>query len=145
YTVTSDDSADVSTGSTRYSLKLEEGTDGALFSIDEVTGAVTLNGNPDYEAKAGYSFTVVATDAAGNASEQVVTLAINNVDDTAPAITSGGMATAIDENSGAGQVVYTVTSDDSADVSTGSTRYSLKLEEGTDGALFSIDEVTGAV
>ncbi|MCD2514266.1 cadherin domain-containing protein, partial [Comamonas endophytica] len=145
YTVTSDDSADVSTGSTRYSLKLEEGTDGALFSIDEVTGAVTLIGNPDHETKDSYSFTVVATDAASNASEQVVTLAINNVDDTAPAITSGGTATAIDENSGAGQVVYTVTSTDDADVSTGSTRYSLKLGEGTDGALFSIDEVTGAV
>ena len=30
------------------------------------TGAVTLTGNPDFEAKSSYSFTVMATDAAGN-------------------------------------------------------------------------------
>ncbi|MFM4734109.1 cadherin domain-containing protein, partial [Aeromonas caviae] len=141
YTVTSTDSGDVVTGSTSYSLKA--GADAALFSIDATTGAVTLTGNPDYETKASYSFTVVATDAAGNASEQVVTLGINNLDDTAPTITSAATATAISENSGAGQVVYTVTSTDSGDVSTGSTSYSLKA--GSDAALFSINATTGAV
>ena len=141
YTVTSTDSADVSTGSTSYSLKA--GADAALFSIDAATGAVTLTGNPDHESKASYSFTVVATDAAGNASEQAVTLNINDLDDLAPTITSGATASAIDENSGAGQLVYTVTSTDSADVSTGSTSYSLKA--GADAALLSIDAATGAV
>ncbi|MBS4700814.1 cadherin repeat domain-containing protein [Aeromonas media] len=141
YTVTSTDNGDVSTGSTSYSLKA--GADAALFSIDAATGAVTLIGNPDHESKASYSFTVVATDAAGNASEQTVTLDINNLDDVAPTITSGTTASAINENSGAGQVVYTVTSTDSADVSTGSTSYSLKA--GADAALFSIDAATGAV
>ncbi|WP_270821145.1 beta strand repeat-containing protein [Aeromonas sp. QDB14] len=141
YTVTSTDSGDIATGSTSYSLKA--GADAALFSINAATGAVTLTGNPDYETKGSYSFTVVATDAAGNASEQVVTLGINDLDDTAPTITSGGIASAIDENSGAGQVVYTVTSTDSADVSSGSTSYSLKA--GGDAALFSIDAATGAV
>ncbi|MGE6275267.1 beta strand repeat-containing protein [Aeromonas media] len=141
YTVTSTDSADVSTGSTSYSLKA--GADAALFSIDAATGAVTLTGNPDHESKASYSFTVVATDAAGNASEQAVTLNINDLDDLAPTITSGATASAIDENSGAGQVVYTVTSTDSGDVATGNTSYSLKA--GADAALFSIDAATGAV
>jgi hypothetical protein len=41
------------------------------------------------------SFTVVATDAAGNASEQVVSVAINNLDEVAPSITSGDTATAL--------------------------------------------------
>ncbi|XQU07457.1 cadherin domain-containing protein [Halomonas sp. LY9] len=141
YTVTSSDSGDVSTGSTRYSLKA--GADAALFSINAATGAVTLTGNPDHESKASYSFTVVATDAAGNASEQAVSLRINDLDEVAPAITSAANATAINENSGAGQVVYTVTSSDSGDVSTGSTRYSLKA--GADAALFSINAATGAV
>ena len=50
---------------------------------------------------------LVATDVAGNSSERTVTLAVNNVDDTAPTFTSGATATAITENSGAGQVVYT--------------------------------------
>nr|WP_282101232.1 cadherin repeat domain-containing protein [Aeromonas genomosp. paramedia] len=141
YTVTSTDSGDVSSGSTSYSLKA--GADAALFSIDASTGAVTLTGNPDHETKASYSFTVVATDAAGNASEQVVTLNVNDLDDLAPTITSGGTASAINENSGAGQLVYTVTSTDSGDVSSGSTSYSLKA--GADAALFSIDAATGAV
>ncbi|MGY2436708.1 cadherin repeat domain-containing protein, partial [Escherichia coli] len=119
YTVTSTDDGDVSTGSTSYSLKA--GGDAAQFSIDAATGAVTFTDNPDYESKGSYSFTVVATDAAGNASEQLVTLNINNLDEVAPTITSGATASAIDENSGAGQVVYTATSTDGGDVSTGST------------------------
>jgi hypothetical protein len=124
-----------------YSLKAVD--DHAAFSINAATGAVTLTGSPDYETKASYSFTVVATDAAGNASEQVVSLGINNLDDTAPTITSAATATAISENSGAGQVVYTVTSTDTDDIVTGSTSYSLKA--GADAALFSINAATGAV
>ena len=139
YTATSTDSGDTSTGSTSYSLG---GADAALFSINASTGAVTLLANPNYEAKASYSFSVIATDAAGNASTQGVTLAINNLDEVAPAITSGGVATAINENSGAGQVIYTATSTDSGDTSTGSTSYSLG---GADAALFSINASTGAV
>ena len=45
-----------------------------------------MTANPNFEAKPGYSFTVVATDAAGNASEQVVRLAIHNVYEAASAI-----------------------------------------------------------
>ncbi|CAM4390451.1 Ig-like domain-containing protein [Comamonas aquatilis] len=66
--------------------------DAAAFSIDSATGQVTLTGNPDYETKASYSFTVVATDLAGNHSQQLVTLAINNVDDTAPTLTEASPA-----------------------------------------------------
>ena len=47
---------------------------------------------------------------AGNTpTRQAVTLAINDLDEVAPTITSGAMAAAIAENSGAGQVVYTAT------------------------------------
>src|SRR6266436_515622 len=79
YTATSTDTGDVATGSTVYSLKAVG--DAAAFSIDGGTGAVTLAGNPDFETKSSYSFTVVATDAAGNHSEQAVSLAINNVNE----------------------------------------------------------------
>ena len=79
-------------GAVGYSLKT--GLDAALFSIDAATGAVTLTGNPDHEAKAGYSFTVVATDAAGNAGEQTVTLAINDLDEIAPAVSSVAISSA---------------------------------------------------
>ena len=58
--------------------------DYAAFSINGSTGAVTLTANPDYESKASYSFTVIATDAAGNASERAVTLAITDVVEQTP-------------------------------------------------------------
>jgi hypothetical protein len=43
---------------------------------------VSLTGSPDFESQASYSFTVVATDTAGLASFQAVTLAINDLKDT---------------------------------------------------------------
>ena len=102
YTATSTDTGDITAGATTYSLKAATG-DVSLFSINATTGAVTLTGNPNFEAKSSYAFTVVATDAANNASERAITLAINNLDEVAPAITSGAVATSIYENSGAPQ------------------------------------------
>ncbi len=137
YTATATDNADISGGVT---FSLQPGSDAGL-TIDPVTGAVILTGNPDFESKASYSFTVVATDAAGNASSQAVTLGINNLDEVAPTITSGTIATAIDENSGAGQVIYTATATDTADISGGVT---FSLKAGSDTGL-TIDPITGAV
>ena len=45
---------------------------------------------------------------------QVVTLSINNEDEVDPAFVSGTVATSIDENSGAGQDVYTASATDPA-------------------------------
>ncbi|MDA7745166.1 cadherin repeat domain-containing protein, partial [bacterium] len=142
YTATADDSAD-DVADTPIIYSLAEGSDTAL-SIDSATGSVTLNTNPDHEAQSQYSFAVIATDNAGNASEaQPVTLDINDLDDAAPAITSGATAIAIDENSGAGQVIYTVTADDSAD-DVSDTPITYSLAEGSDTQL-SIDASTGEV
>jgi hypothetical protein len=138
YTATADDSLDISNG---LSFSLAEGSDAAL-SIDSVSGEVTLATNPDHEAQSQYSFSVIATDVAGNASdEQAVTLDINNLDEAAPSVTSGDSAVAIDENSGAAQVVYTATATDSADTSDG---FTFSLSEGSDAAI-SIDSTTGEV
>ena len=111
------------------------------MSIDSASGAVTLTGNPDEESQASYSFTVTATDAASNSSEQAVTLSVTDLDEVAPSITSSATGLVV-EDSGANKVVYTVTSDDSGDVATGATSYSLKA--GSDSAL-SIDSSTGQV
>ncbi|MDU1092190.1 MAG: cadherin domain-containing protein, partial [Leclercia adecarboxylata] len=137
YTATATDNADISGGVT---FSLQPGSDAGL-TIDPITGAVTLTGNPDFESKASYSFTVVATDAAGNHSSQAVTLTVNNLDEVAPTITSGTTATAINENSGAGQVIYTATATDTADISGGVT---FSLQPGSDAGL-TINPVTGAV
>ena len=61
-----------------YALKAGIG-DVSKFSINAITGKVTLLESPDFEAKSSYSFTVVATDAAGNFSERAVTLAVNDL------------------------------------------------------------------
>jgi len=90
-------------GALTWSLKA--GSDAAL-SIDPATGAVTLGDNPDYEIKNSYSFTVVATDAAGNTSEKAVTLAILN-DDAPVSIAAGGSS--IEEGSSGTQSVLTYT------------------------------------
>ncbi|MFT5719760.1 MAG: hypothetical protein ACI9W6_000048, partial [Motiliproteus sp.] len=143
-TADSDDNSNTS-GALIYSLA---GTDAALFSI--VGGAVTLTADPDHETKSSYSFTVVATDTDDNSSEQAVSLTINDLDDTAPTFTGGETATAtpINENSGAGQLVYTPVATDTADLADDSDTtgfsYILKPETG-DISAFSINETTGEV
>ena len=136
YTATATDDTDVSEGFT-FSLKAGASSD---LSIDADSGAVTLAVNPDHETVASYDFTVVASDVAGNASEKAVSLVINDLDDTAPIITSD-TTVALDENTTAGTVLYTATADDSADVSDGVV---FSLKAGSDSAL-SIDSATGAV
>ncbi len=128
-----------------YSLKAGNIDDATLLAIDAETGAVTLaSGVIDHEDQSSYSFTVVATDGSGNISEQAVTVTVNDLDEIAPAITSGGVAEVIVENSGAGQVVYTATATDDGDVSGGFT-FSLKADNADNAASFTIDEQTGEV
>ncbi|MDP2549470.1 cadherin domain-containing protein, partial [Oceanobacter sp. 4_MG-2023] len=74
------DTGDISDGVT-FSLS---GDDAALFSIDSSTGEVTLLADPDYETQSSYSFTVTATDGAGNHTDQAVTLDVNDLDEIAP-------------------------------------------------------------
>ena len=137
YTATADDSGDISGGVT---FSLSDDSDSA-FSIDAASGEVTFAGGADYETQSAYNFGVIATDAAGNASEaKSVTLSISNLDEVAPTITSGSDAGTVDEN-GAAQVVYTATADDSGDISGGVT---FSLSDDSDSA-FSIDAASGEV
>jgi hypothetical protein len=123
-------------------FSLAQGSD-AVFSIDSKTGAVTLNENPDFEAKERYNFEIVATDEAGNQSQQKVSLAVTNIDDAAPLITSEASASNVTENSGARQAIYTASAvDDGQDIV--SEPISFSLASGADDAL-SIDASTGVV
>ena len=92
--------------------------------------------DPDFEAQNSYAFNVIATDIYGNASlPKAVSLAITNTDDTAPTISLDATEVFVDENSGAGQILFTATADDSQDVSDG-VSYSLS---GADADLFSVN------
>ena len=139
YTVTATDTADISAGVT---FSLGTLNDESLFTINSATGEVTLIGDPNFEAKSSYTFIVLASDGVNIATEKTVTLAINNLDEVAPTITSGATATAINENSGAAQVIYTVTATDTADISAGVT---FSLGTLNDESLFTINSGTGEV
>ena len=119
------------------------GTDASDFTINANTGVITIDASPNFEADPSYSIIVTANHANFDAVTRNVSLTVNNLDDTAPTITSGATATAIDENSGAGQVIYTVTADDSSDVSGGVT-FALSNSQ-SDSSLFTINSTTGEV
>ncbi|MGK9229657.1 cadherin domain-containing protein, partial [Yokenella regensburgei] len=147
---TATDTADISGGVT---FSLKAGSDAGL-TIDPTTGAVTLTGNPDFESKSSYSFTVVATDAAGNHSDRTVTLGINNLDEVAPSFTTGNssdsFATAtvsVAENTAASTAIYTAQALDNDAVDGGEhVTYSLiDTDNGADARYFTIDAATGAV
>jgi Ca2+-binding RTX toxin-like protein len=88
------------------------GADDGDFTIDGVTGAVTLTADPDAETKSSYSFAVTATDAAGNATTQTVTLAINDVDEFNPAFTASDYSATVAENISDAAVIATVAATD---------------------------------
>ncbi|MBF0185858.1 MAG: putative Ig domain-containing protein, partial [Magnetococcales bacterium] len=114
------------------------GTDASHFSINSTTGSVTLKSQADFESKASYSITVVATDSSLATSSQAVTINVINAND-APVITSGSNGTVV-ENGSPATIVYTAAA---TDQDNGDNRiYTLT---GPDAALFSINSVTGAV
>ncbi len=128
-----------------YSLKAGA-NDSDAFSIDAATGDVKLTASPNYEVKPNYTFVVIAKDAAGNTAEQTITLAIKNVDEVAPTITSPDKAAQVDENISTDTVVYTVKAED-AEFNLPDTKDSVTywLKSGDDANALSINNSTGAV
>ncbi|QHU98948.1 cadherin domain-containing protein [Synechocystis sp. CACIAM 05] len=116
-------------------------TDNNAFTI--ASDRLTINQSPNFEGQSNYNIRVRTSDQGGLFFDKELTITINNLDEVAPTITSDGTATAINENSGGNQVVYTVTSTDNGDIVTGATTYSLKNVD--DFAAFSIDSTSGQV
>lgn len=131
YTATATDSVDISGG---VSFSLED-ADKAAFSIDAATGVVRLLGNPDFETKSTYSFAVLATDKARNASSLPVTLKINNVSE-APTIKSSATVTVFENRTSVMTVVG---------VDPEAAKVSYRIVGGADAAKFTINAVTGAL
>jgi len=77
YTATTTDDTAVT-----YSLK--EGGDAALLNIVGGAVRVTNAGALDFEAKPTYTFTLIATDEAGNMTEKAVTVNVTDLNDEAP-------------------------------------------------------------
>ena len=67
--------------SVSFDLKANNNDAAEFFSIDSLTGGVTLNKVPDHQGRSSYFFTVIATDSAGNVSDQIVRLEISNLEE----------------------------------------------------------------
>lgn len=113
------------------------------FSIDPASGAVTLNESPNYYSKPTYVFTIVATDAAGNANQQIVDLVVQlpaGASNVAPIITSGTSVT-VSENAAVGADLYHVTA---VDPNAGDT-LTYRIAAGNEAGNFTINENTGVI
>ncbi len=119
------------------------GADGAKFVIDETTGTLTFAEQPDYEAKADtdgdnvYEVVVQALDGLGKSDTQTINVTVANVNDNAPAFSSGATATFTENATG---TVYDATATDADNLA--SLSYSLG---GDDAALFDVDPSTGVI
>ena len=113
------------------------GTDAAFLDIGLNTGAVTLKAPANFEAKASYSFDVIANDGV-NSTTKAVVISINNVYEGGLEFTSGGTGS-VDENALASKVIYTPTT---TSTSPASVTYAV---DGVDGSLLNINAGTGAV
>ena len=122
------------------------GTDAAKFSIDPSTGALTFVAAPDYEVPTDsgtnnvYDLMVTAKDAAGNVSQQAVTVTVANLDEMAPQITgpsgvAGAASSAKSVNEGTTAVAALI-ADESVTWS---------ITGGADAAKFTVDPATGAL
>ena len=65
-----------------YGLDSSADDDSSRFSIDSLSGAVSLLDDPDYELQQRYLFTVSAVDALGNTASRRVQLGIKNIDES---------------------------------------------------------------
>jgi hypothetical protein len=112
------------------------GTDIASFDINDTTGVLTFRNNPDYETKTSYDLNISATDIIGNINNQNTIISINNLNDTAPVITS--VNTTVDENQLTALTIEKTDADNLASTFT----YGIS---GTDAGSFDINSTTGVL
>ena len=143
----------INTGTPTFEGKAEPQTSVELFDNDDSGGSTSLgtetadaNGDWSFTVAAGseladgtYSITVSSVPAGESTATTSAALEIT-IDTTDPAFTSGSTATALNEKTGAEQVVYTASSNDDSTVS-----YSLKSGIADDADHFTIDSSTGEV
>jgi len=125
---------DTTNGTTVFSLS---GNDAASFTIDSSTGLIAFNSAPDYESKNSYLVTVSISDGV-NSTSKSYTIGINNLDDTAPVITTS----ALTHDEGVGSTSIATIAYTDSDGATFST-YTYSITGGVDSAKFSINSSTG--
>jgi Ca2+-binding RTX toxin-like protein len=127
-----------------------DNADGALFTIDPVTGVVSFATAPDFEnltdadRDGTFEVRVAATDAGGLVAWQVVSVVVADANDNAPVFTSAASAT-VAENTAISTVLSTATRTD-ADTTAAFRQVSYSIKAGVgDAAKVAIDAATGGV
>ena len=82
------------------------GTDASSFSINSTSGVLTFNSAPDYETKTSYQIVISATDGT-NATNEDITVTVNNLNDNAHIITSDAVFSIPENQTAVGNVVLT--------------------------------------
>ena len=134
--------ADATTNTVTYSL---QNSDGGRFAIDANTGVLTVAGAIDREADgASRNITVRAISADGSFTDQVFSIAINDIDefDTGSVTDSNAISNAVNENAANGTVVGIVANSFDGDATTNAVTYTL---DDNAGGRFAIDSITGVV
>ncbi|MFN7318123.1 MAG: cadherin domain-containing protein, partial [bacterium] len=134
--------ADATTNTIAYSL---HDNDGGRFSIDSVTGIVTVAGAIDREADGpSRNITVRATSSDGSFTDQTFAIAINDVDEfnVGPVTDTNATTNNVNENASVGTIVQITAAAADSDATTNTITYSLQDD---DSGRFAIDSVTGIV
>lgn len=122
-----------------YTYSIDGGADSAKFSINSSTGALTFTSAPDYEnpsdSGTDNSYEVIVKVSNGtNSDSQIITVNVQDIDDTAPSFTSSA-SVSVAENT---EEVVTVTV---TDPDTASATFS--ISGGADSSKFNINSTTG--
>ncbi|XP_065908821.1 cadherin-23-like [Dysidea avara] len=135
-TVSATDADEGNNGTVEYTL-----IDGSPFTINQMTGVITLQEMLDYESISQYSITVVAEDLGNPQLNSTLLLIVNvlNIDDTAPAFDVNQYNFRISENSSLSSEVGIVTA-----VDVDSSEISYEIISGNTQSHFSID-MTGVI
>jgi len=121
-----------------------DGDSGGRFTINSITGVVTVNGAIDREAAASYNITVRVTSTDSSFSTQIFTVNIGDINEfaTSPVTDADATPNSVVENAANGTVVNITGLASDADATTNTITYSLF---DNDGGRFAINGSTGVV
>ncbi|XP_041948148.1 protocadherin beta-16-like isoform X20 [Alosa sapidissima] len=104
-TVSATDDDEGANGQVTYEFSLLAGKVAKLFTIDKVTGEITLSGSIDFEEESHYEIRVQAKDTFGLASNAKVIIDVIDVNDNAPVINVKSLKNPVPENAASGTEV----------------------------------------
>ncbi|KAL4226469.1 hypothetical protein ACF0H5_014452 [Mactra antiquata] len=122
---------------------ITSGNNDGRFTIDSVTGGITLAKTLDYEDVQQYNLTVVAVDGGtvSRSATATVTVDVNDISDETPSCNTNSYVESVDETESVGYSVITLlcTDDDASDT----LKYS--FSSGNTGSKFNININTGEI